>query len=44
MGLPCVLTGDEAMPVFKEFAPVIIITGSADDALMQRLLAEGAFG
>ena len=44
LGLPGVLTGDVAMPVFKKFAPVIIITGSADEALIERMLAEGAFG
>ena len=44
VGLPGVLTGDVAMPVFKNFAPVIIISGSADNALLGRLLEEGAFG
>ena len=41
VGLPGILTGDVAMPVFKEFAPVIIITGSADNALMETTACGG---
>lgn len=44
LSLPGVLTGDAALPALIRLAPVIIVTGSADEALKQRLLDHGAFG
>ena len=44
LNLPGELTGDAAMPALIRLAPVIVVTGSADDALKQRLLDLGAFG
>jgi DNA-binding response OmpR family regulator len=44
LNLPGALTGDAAMPALIRLAPVIVVTGSGDDALKQRLLDLGAFG
>ena len=44
LNLPGVLTGDAALPLLTRFAPVIVVTGSVDEDLGQRLLDQGAFG